>query len=48
MIEVIPTTGGTYNLIGTDGGMFVLQGNLTKAQLVALQKQIAKALKEKS
>lgn len=46
MIEVIKVTDGTYNLIGTDDGMFVLQGNLTEAQLKALLNKIRKALKK--
>lgn len=45
MIKVIKTSGETYNLIGTENGTFVLQGNLKKAQLKQLQAQIAKALK---
>lgn len=46
MIAVIKVTDGTYNLIGTDNGLFVLQGNLTEAQLKDLLKKVRKALKK--
>lgn len=46
MIEVIKVTDGSYNVIGTDNGMFVLQGNLTEAQLKELLKKVRKALKK--
>jgi hypothetical protein len=46
MISVIKTTGGTFNVIGTDEGMFILQGNLTEPQLKDLIKKANKALKE--
>jgi len=46
MIAVIPTVHGTYNIFGTDGDDFILQGNLTKAQLEELLKAGKKALSE--
>jgi ABC-type transporter Mla MlaB component len=45
MISVIKVTDGSFNVIGTDNGMFVLQGNLTKEQLMELKREITKALK---
>ena len=45
MIAVIKTTGGTYNIFGTADDMFILQGNLTKDQLIELEKKIKEALK---
>lgn len=46
MISVIPVEGtDSYNLVGIEQGAFVLQGNLTKKQLVKLQKTIDKVLK---
>lgn len=45
MIHVILTTGGTYNVFGTENSAFILQGNLTKAQLKELAKEIREALK---
>jgi hypothetical protein len=45
MIDVIKVTDGSYNLIGTDKGMFVLQGNLTEEQLKELLKKGKEALK---
>jgi hypothetical protein len=46
MISVIKTTSGGYNVIGTDDGVFILQGHLTEAQLRDLKREITKALKK--
>lgn len=46
MIAVIKVTNGSYNVIGTDDGMFVIQGNLTKPQLEELLKAGKEALDE--
>lgn len=46
MIAVIRTDSGNYNLFGTADDAFILQGNLTEAQLKELAKAITKALKE--
>lgn len=46
MIAVIRTDSGSYNLFGTSGDAFILEGNLTEAQLKELRKAIDKALKE--
>jgi len=45
MISVIKVTDGTYNVIGTSNNEFILQGNLTKSQLIKLNAEIVKALK---
>lgn len=37
---------GTYNVIGIEDGAFILQGNLTKAQLRELAKEIRETLKK--
>lgn len=37
---------GTYNVIGIEDGMFILQGNLTEAQLKELAKEIRETLKK--
>jgi hypothetical protein len=36
---------GTWNVLGTEDGMFILQGNLTTAQLKELKTEINKVLK---
>lgn len=36
---------GTYNVIGTEDGVFILQGALTIAQLKELKKEINAVLK---
>jgi len=36
---------GTYNVLGIEDGMFILQGNLTVAQLRELKKEVDKILK---
>ncbi|HVI77690.1 MAG TPA: hypothetical protein VM715_05910 [Candidatus Acidoferrum sp.] len=36
---------GSYNLIGIEDGAFFLQGNLTKAQIKELDKEIKKLVK---
>jgi hypothetical protein len=41
-----PTGNGGYNVIGTENGRFILQGNLTKAQLKELAKEIRETLKK--
>ena len=46
MISVIKTDSGGYNVIGTAGGAFILEGHLTEEQLRELVKQATKALKE--
>jgi len=47
VIAVIKVEGtGTYNVIGTDEGMFVIQGNLTEPQLKELLKAGKEALKK--
>ena len=43
-ISVIRTDSGNYNVIGIDNNTFILQGNLTQSQLVALINAAAKAL----
>jgi hypothetical protein len=45
MITVIKTDSGSYNVFITRDGMFVLQGNITKAELKGLQAELKKALK---
>ncbi len=45
MISVIKVTNGTYNVIGVSRNEFIIQGNLTKPQLIALKAEIVKALK---
>lgn len=44
-IAVIQRRDGGYNLFGTDDVEFILQGNMTKQQLLELRKEIDKALK---
>lgn len=46
MLALIRTVHGTYNLIGTDEGMFYVQGNLTLEQLRELYDAIRKELEE--
>ena len=46
MIAVIKTDSGSYNLFGTDGDFFILEGNLTKAQLQELIVKAEKVLKD--
>jgi hypothetical protein len=46
MIAVIKVTDGSFNVIGTDDDMFIIQGNLTEAQLKELIKAAREALKE--
>lgn len=41
-----PTSNGGYNVIGIEDGAFILQGNLTKAQLRELAKEIRETLKK--
>jgi hypothetical protein len=45
MIAVIKTDSGTFNVFGTDDNVFILQGNLTEAQLKELIKAAREALK---
>lgn len=40
-----PTLSCSYNVIGVEDGQFILQGNLTKAQLKELAAEIRLALK---
>jgi hypothetical protein len=47
MISVIKVADGSFNVIGTDNGMFVIQGNLTEAQLKDLVKKAQHELKKK-
>lgn len=48
MITIIHTDSGNYNIFGTvchplrDGDDFILQGNLTREQLVELHQEISK------
>jgi hypothetical protein len=46
MISVIKTVHKTFNVIGTDDGLFILQGNLTEDQLRELIAEAKKALEE--
>lgn len=38
-IAIIKTDSGRYNVVGTEDGAFILQGNLTKDQLKELVKK---------
>lgn len=44
MILVRKVTNGTYNVIATNNGEFILQGNLTELELRDLQDEINHAL----
>jgi hypothetical protein len=46
VISVIKITDGSYNLIGTANGMFVLQGNLTEEELTELEVAIKEVREE--
>jgi hypothetical protein len=46
MITVIKVNDGSYNLIGTSEGMFILQGNLTADELKQLVYEAKKELKK--
>ena len=48
MVTVIRTDSGNYNLFGTEDGAFILQGNLTLAQLMELKKEVDSAIKTSS
>jgi hypothetical protein len=40
-----PTIRGNYNVLGTKDGMFIIQGNLTLAQIKELRDECNKVLK---
>jgi hypothetical protein len=45
-IHIVPVTNGTFNVFGIKANAFVLEGNLTLAELEMLAEESAKAIKE--